>query len=122
LAAQQALRGRAGGLRVADLNYIAARKEIEMSTYDVPKEPDLVVQSRKAAHCTRRRPNGGADDLAARDMEDMIHAAALAYWQHQREGLLAFFRFVCASQSTRKCLYRKILGWNSPNPLCPNAP
>ena len=48
-----------------------------MSTSHLPGESELVVQSRKAAYCARRRLDG--PDLTPQDMEDMIQAAALAY-------------------------------------------
>jgi len=91
-------------------------------TYDLPKEPELVVQSRKAAYCARRRLNGGANNLTTQDMEDMIQAAALAYWKHQREGRPVPFCFVCARQAAEKYFYRKILGRNPRNPLSLDAP
>jgi hypothetical protein len=53
---------------------------MEMSTYDLPQESKLIVKSRKAAYCARRRLNGA--DLTAQDMEDMIQAAAMACWKH----------------------------------------
>ena len=88
-----------------------------MSTHDLPQEPDLVVQSRKAAYCARRRLNGGADNLTAQDMEDMIQAAALAYWKQQRQGRPVPFCFVCARHAAEKYFYRKILGRNPRNSL-----
>jgi len=92
-----------------------------MSTYDLPQEPDLVVQSRKAAYCARRRLNGGADNLTAQDMEDMIQTAALAYWKQQREGRPVPFCFVCARHAAEKYFYRKILGRNPRNSLSLDA-
>ena len=49
-----------------------------MSSHDLPTEPEWLVTSRKAAYCARRL-NGA--DLRPQDMEDMIQAATLAYWQ-----------------------------------------
>ena len=57
-----------------------------MSTYDLPQEPELIIRGRKAAYCARRRLSGGGDILTAQDMEDMIQAATMAYWQHHRAG------------------------------------
>ena len=56
-----------------------------MSTSHLPGESELVVQSRKAAYCARRRLDG--PDLTTHDMEDMGQAAALAYWKQHREEI-----------------------------------
>ncbi len=93
-----------------------------MSTYDLPEESDLIVNSRKAAYCARRRLNGAGDLLTAQDMEDMIQAATLAYWKHHRGGRPIPFCFVCARQAAEKCFYRNILGRNPRSPLSLHAP
>lgn len=91
-----------------------------MSTSNLHAEPELVVQSRKAACCARRRLNG--PDLAPQDMEDMIQTAALAYWKHHREGRPPAFCFVCARTASEKYFFRHILGRNPRNPLSLDAP
>jgi len=95
-----------------------------MSMYDLPEESELIVKSRKAAYCARqgrrRRLNGA--NLTAQDMDDMIQAAGLAYWKHQREGRPIPFCFVCARQAAEKYFYRKILGRNPRSPLSLDAP
>jgi len=92
-----------------------------MCTYDLPQESELIVSSRKAAYCARRRLNGGGDILTAQDMEDMIQAAAMAYWKHHREGRPIPFCFVCARQAAEKYFYRRILGRNPHSPLSLDA-
>jgi hypothetical protein len=92
-----------------------------MSTYTLPAESELIVKSRKAAYCARRRL-GGADNLTTQDMEDLIQAAALAYWKHHREGRSIPFCFVCARQAAEKYFYRQILGRNPRSPLSLDAP
>jgi DNA-directed RNA polymerase specialized sigma24 family protein len=92
-----------------------------MSTYDLPVESELIVKSRKAAYCARRRLVNGVD-LTAQDMEDMIQAATLAYWKHHQEGRPVPFCFVCARQAAEKYFYRKILGRNPRGPLSLDAP
>ena len=91
-----------------------------MSTYDLPQESELIISSRKAAYCARRRLNGA--DLSAQDMEDMIQAATLAYWKHHREGRPIPFCFVCARQAAEKYFYRKIVGRNPRSPLSLDTP
>ena len=54
------------------------QEEIEMSTYDLSTEPELVVKSRQAAYCARRRL--GDVELSQADMEDLIQTAALVVW------------------------------------------
>ena len=88
-----------------------------MSTYDLPAEPEWLVTSRKAAYCARRRLSGGGDILTAQDMEDMIQAATMAYWQHHRAGRPIPYCFVCARQAAEKYFYRRILGRNPRSPL-----
>ena len=61
-----------------------------MYTYGLPQESELIVSSRKAAYCARRRLSGGGDILTAQDMEDMIQAATMTYWKHHREGRRAY--------------------------------
>jgi DNA-directed RNA polymerase specialized sigma24 family protein len=86
-----------------------------MSTSNLPAEPELVVQSRKAAYCARRRLD--RPELTTQDMEDMIQAAALAYWKHHRQGRSPAFCFVCARTAAEKHFFRQILGGNPRNPL-----
>jgi DNA-binding CsgD family transcriptional regulator len=93
-----------------------------MSAYDLPQESEWIVRSRKAAYCARRRLNGAGDLLTAQDMEDMIQAATLAYWQHHREGRPIPFCFVCARQAAEKYFYRRILGRNPRSPLSLDSP
>jgi hypothetical protein len=62
-----------------------------MSPCSLPQEPTLVISSRKAAFCARRRLNGA--DVSSQDMEDMMQAATMTYWQHHREGRLIPFCF-----------------------------
>jgi hypothetical protein len=93
---------------------------MEMSTSNLHVEPELVVQSRKAAYCARRRLNG--PDLAPQDMEDMIQTAALAYWKHHREGRTPAFCFVCARTAAEKYFFRHVLGGNPRNPLSLDTP
>jgi hypothetical protein len=93
---------------------------MEMSTSHLPGESELVVQSRKAAYCARRRLDG--PDLTTHDMEDMIQAAALAYWKQHREGRSPAFCFVCARTAAEKYFFRHILGRNPRNPLSLDAP
>jgi hypothetical protein len=93
-----------------------------MSTHALPTEPEWFVTSRKAAYCARRRLNGGADNLTAQDMEDLIQAAALAYWKQHREGRPVPFCFVCARQAAEKYFYRQVWGRNPRNPLSLDAP
>jgi hypothetical protein len=76
-----------------------------MSTYDLPAEAELIVQSRKAAYCARRRLNGA--DVSPQDLEDMMQTAALAYWKRREEGRSIPFCFVCARQAAQKYFYRK---------------
>jgi hypothetical protein len=122
-------RAKAGGLRVltsitcqGEGPWPNTRKEIEMSTNALPAEPEWLVKSRKAAYCARRRLNGGADNLTAQDMEDLIQAAALAYWKQHREGRPVPFCFVCARQAAEKYFYRQVWGRNPRNPLSLDAP
>ena len=91
-----------------------------MSTYDLPQESELIVSSRKAAYCARRRLNGA--DLSPQDMEDMIQAATMTYWKHHREGRPIPFCFVCARQAAEKYFYRKIVGRNPRSPLSLDTP
>jgi DNA-directed RNA polymerase specialized sigma24 family protein len=93
-----------------------------MSTYDLPQESDLIISSRKAAYCARRRLSGGGDILTAQDMEDMIQAATMAYWQHHRVGRPIPYCFVCARQAAEKYFYRRILGRNPRSPLSLDTP
>ena len=88
-----------------------------MSTHDLPQESELKVNGRKAAYCARRRLSGGGDILTAQDMEDMIQAATMAYWQHHRAGRPIPYCFVCARQAAEKYFYRRILGRNPRSPL-----
>ncbi len=90
-----------------------------MSMSNLHAEPELVVQSRKAAYCARRRLDG--PDLTMQDMEDMIQAAALAYWKHHRDGRPPAFCFVCARTAAEKYFFRYILGRNPRNPLSLDA-
>lgn len=91
-----------------------------MSTHDLPQESELIVGGRKAAYCARRRLNGA--DLSSQDMEDMIQAATMAYWQHHRAGRPIPYCFVCARQAAEKYFYRRILGRNPRNPLSLDTP
>lgn len=91
-----------------------------MSTYDLPKEPEWLVKSRKAAYCASHRFNGA--DLTTQDMEDLIQVAALAYWKHHREGRPVPYCFVCARQAVEKYFYRNILGRNPRSPLSLDTP
>ena len=91
-----------------------------MSTHDLPQESELIISSRKADYCARRRLSGA--DLSAQDMEDMIQAATLAYWKHHREGRPIPFCFVCARQAAEKYFYRKIVGRNPRSPLSLDTP
>ena len=91
-----------------------------MSTDNLSAEPELVIQSRKAAYCARRRLDG--PDLTTQDMEDMSQAAALAYWKQHREGRSPAFCFVCARTAAEKYFFRHILGRNPRNPLSLDAP
>ncbi|MEJ2737341.1 MAG: hypothetical protein P8189_27925 [Anaerolineae bacterium] len=93
-----------------------------MSTYDLFQESELIVSSRKAAYCARRRLNGGGVILTAQDMEDMIQTATLAYWKHHREGRPVPCCFVCARQAAEKYFYRKILGRSPRSPFSLDAP
>jgi DNA-directed RNA polymerase specialized sigma24 family protein len=93
-----------------------------MSMYDLPQEFELIVKSRKAAYCARRRLNGGADNLTAQDMDDLVQAAALEYWKHYQEGRPIPFCFVCARQAAEKYFYRQILGRNPQNPFSLDIP
>jgi DNA-binding CsgD family transcriptional regulator len=93
-----------------------------MSTHDLPQESELIISSRKAAYCARRRLNGAGDLLTAQDMEDMIQAATLAYWKHHQEGRPIPFCFVCARQAAEKYFYRKIVGRNPRSPLSLDTP
>jgi DNA-binding CsgD family transcriptional regulator len=93
---------------------------MKMSMSNLHTEPELVVQSRKAAYCARRRLNG--PDLTPQDMEDMIQTAALAYWKHHREGRPPAFCFVCARTAAEKYFFRQILGRNPRNPLSLDVP
>ncbi len=54
-------------------------------------------------------------------MEDLIQAATLAYWKHQREGRPVPFCFVCARQAAEKHFYRQIMGRNPRNPFSLDA-
>jgi DNA-binding CsgD family transcriptional regulator len=94
---------------------------MEMSTYNLSADPEWLVTSRKAAYCARRL-NGGADNVTAQDMEDMIQAAALAYWKHHREGCPVPFCFVCARQAVENYFYHRILGRYRRNPFSLDAP
>jgi DNA-directed RNA polymerase specialized sigma24 family protein len=91
-----------------------------MSTNTLPAEPEWLVTSRKAAYCARRRLNGA--DLSPQDMEDMIQAAALAYWKQHQEGRSVPFCFVCARQAAEKHFYRQVLGRNPRSSLSLDAP
>ena len=91
-----------------------------MSTYNLPSEPEWIVKSRKAAYCARRRLNGA--DVTAQDMEDMIQAAALAYWKFHQQGRPVPFCFVCARQAAEKYFYRNILGRNPRSTLPLDGP
>ena len=91
-----------------------------MSTDNLSAEPELVIQSRKAAYCARRRLDG--PDLTTQDMEDMSQAAALAYWKQHRAGRPPAFCFVCARTAAEKYFFRHILGRNPRNPLSLDAP
>jgi DNA-directed RNA polymerase specialized sigma24 family protein len=91
-----------------------------MSTQDLPLESELIVSGRKAAYCARRRLNGA--DLSTQDMEDMIQAATMAYWQHHRAGRPIPYCFVCARQAAEKYFYRRILGRNPRSPLSLDSP
>ncbi|MCL7453312.1 MAG: hypothetical protein M8467_09710 [Anaerolineae bacterium] len=93
-----------------------------MSTHNLPQKSELIINSRKAAYCARRRLNGGGDILTPQDMEDLIQAAALAYWKHHREGRPIPFCFVCARQAAEKYFYRRIVGRNPRSPLSLDAP
>jgi DNA-directed RNA polymerase specialized sigma24 family protein len=93
-----------------------------MSTHDLPQESELKVNGRKAAYCARRRLSGGGDILTAQDMEDMIQAATMAYWQHHRAGRPIPYCFVCARQAAEKYFYRRILGRNPRSPLSLDTP
>jgi DNA-directed RNA polymerase specialized sigma24 family protein len=86
-----------------------------MSTRDLPAGSELMLMSRKAAYCARRRLDGA--DLSTQDMEDLIQAATLAYWKHYREGRPVPFCFVCARRAAERYFYRKILGRNPRYPL-----
>jgi hypothetical protein len=88
-----------------------------MSTNALPAEPEWLVTSRKAAYCARCL-NGGADNVTAQTMEDMIQAAALAYWKHHREGCPVPFSFVCARQAAP----RETLLSQHPRPKPPRPP
>jgi DNA-binding CsgD family transcriptional regulator len=90
--------------------------------YGLPQESELIVSSRKAAYCARRRLSGGGDILTAQDMEDMIQAATMAYWQHHRAGRPIPYCFVCARQAAEKYFYRRILGRNPRSPLSLDSP
>jgi predicted N-acyltransferase len=90
---------------------------MEMSTYDLPTQPEWLVTSRKAAHCARRHLSGGPDNLTAQDMENLIQTAALAYWKQHRKGHSVPYCFMCARQAAEKYFYRKILGRNPRSPL-----
>lgn len=79
-----------------------------MSTYDLPAEPELVVKSRKAACCARRRL--GDVELSRADLEDMMQAAALAYWKYSQLGQPVPYCFVAARAAAEKCYFRQILG------------
>lgn len=91
-----------------------------MSTYDLSTEPELVVKSRQAAYCARRRL--GDVELSRADMEDLIQTATLAYWKQLRVGKPVPFCFVCARNAAEKYFYRCILGRNPRNPLSLDAP
>lgn len=93
-----------------------------MCTYDLPQESELIVSSRKAAYCARRRLSVGGDILTAQDMEDMIQAATMAYWKHHQKGRPIPFCFVCARQAAEKYFYRQILGRNPCSSLSLDAP
>jgi len=100
------------------LNHIT-QKEIEMSTYDLPQEPEIVVKSRQVAFCARR--SLGADDLTAVDMDDMIQSAALAFWKYSQRGQPVPYCFVAARDAAKKCYYRQILGRGPLNTLSLDA-
>lgn len=91
-----------------------------MSTSHLPAEPELVVHSRMAAYCARRRLD--SPDLTPQDMEDMIQTATLAYWKHHRQGRPPAFCFVCARTAAETYFFRQILGRNPRNPLSLDAP
>jgi DNA-directed RNA polymerase specialized sigma24 family protein len=93
-----------------------------MIACDLPQEPELIIRGRKAAYCARRRLSGGGDILTAQDMEDMIQAATMAYWQHHRAGRPIPYCFVCARQAAENYFYRRILGRNPRSPLSLDSP
>ena len=86
-----------------------------MSTYDLPREPEIVVKSRQAAFCARR--SLGVEDLTAADMDDMIQSAALAFWKYSQRGQPVPYCFVAARDAAKKCYYRQILGRGPLNTL-----
>ena len=91
-----------------------------MSTSNLSARPELVIQSRKAAYCARRRLD--SPHLTTQDMEDMAQAAALVYWKQHREGRSPAFCFVCARNAAEKYFFRTHSGQKSPQPLVSRRP
>ena len=79
-----------------------------MNTADLSTEPEVVVKSRQAAYCARRRL--GDVELSQSDMEDLIQSAAMAFWKCSQRGQPVPYCFVAARDAARKCYYRQILG------------
>src|SRR5690606_38236601 len=82
-------------------------------------EPEVVVKSRMAAYCARRRLEV---DVSWDEMEDMIQSAALAYWKHLQAGMPVAYCFVAARCAAEKCYYRQILGRGPRRTISLDAP
>ena len=91
-----------------------------MSTETVTTEPEVVVKSRMAAYCARRRL--GDVDLTQADMEDLIQTASLVYWKHFRAGMPVPYCFVAARDAAEKYYFRQILGRGPRNALSLDTP
>ena len=87
-----------------------------MNTYNSSTEPEVVVKSRQAAFCARRRL-AAADDLTPMDMDDLIQSAALAFRKYSQRGQPVPYCFVAARDAAKKCYYRQILGRGPLNTL-----
>jgi hypothetical protein len=80
---------------------------MEVSTYDLPNEPERPVRSRKAAYCAlqgrRRRLNLETTHLAPQDVQVPILVATMACRKHHRDGRLPVFSLVCTRNTAEKC-------------------
>ena len=72
----------------------------------------LMDTARQAVFHARSRFLSPNTSLNYRDVEDMIQAAALVYWQSLRRGEHQAYAFVAASRAAARCYAQTIVGHN----------